>query len=279
MEWINIEIKTLEQPEFRRVKPAIGWTWIRLLAYCHRNENGGKIVAAKHWRKRDWIICVGISQKSISSGSLLWRWEGDDLIVKGYPVQKEREVIAKRLGGVKGSKSRWGHLAEPLTKPMNESVTESVTDPVAESKAELIRNRKGIGIGIGREGEGDALADSIPSLEEVRTWASGPVGVDPAYAEKKWHDTNERHGWVANGRLIDWKHRWKRFWEEDRGAWFHQKAKNGTPPAGHGSDPAWWWTDDLETLERTLIGATLAGRAELVEQLRAVLEARRGGAR
>lgn len=70
----------------------------------------------------------------------------------------------------------------------------------------------------------------VPTLEEVRTWAIGPSGVDPVWAEERWRYTSEVHGWVKNGRLIDWKSRFKRYWEECREAWL-RRGKNGVTTA------------------------------------------------
>jgi len=88
--------------------------------------------------------------------------------------------------------------------------------------------------------EAPCLEAQIPMAEEVRTWAMGAVGVDPDYAFEKWSQTNENHGWIQNGRLIDWRQRFKRYWESDRDSWSARKNRTlasgkrgseGSPPA------------------------------------------------
>ena len=64
----------------------------------------------------------------------------------------------------------------------------------------------------------------------MRTWAE-MSGVSPEYALAKRASTCEVHGWEVNGRLIDWKHRWKRFWEADREGFFKKnRAAAPLPP-------------------------------------------------
>ena len=98
----------------------------------------------------------------------------------------------------------------------------------------------------GKEVEGRNAAPPdlvVPSLVEVRDWAMGGAGVDPDFAEQKWHALNERHGWVMNGRLIDWRARFLRWWNEDREQWFARKkaraaaAAEGEPPLPPGLPP------------------------------------------
>lgn len=78
-----------------------------------------------------------------------------------------------------------------------------------------------------RASSGDA---AIPTLEEVRTWALGPVGVDPEYAASLWGRWNEkvRECWFDRyGNLVDWQRRFKRFWEADKEKWRSRRSDAG----------------------------------------------------
>gem|GEM_PF-1470626 len=81
--------------------------------------------------------------------------------------------------------------------------------------------------GKGKEGRESTRTDAeIPSIDEVKTWADMSA-VEPDYAAAKWADTNEKHGWIVNSRLIDWRQRWLRFWIADREKWYAKKSGAG----------------------------------------------------
>ncbi|MDD2766008.1 MAG: hypothetical protein PHE83_18755, partial [Opitutaceae bacterium] len=73
----------------------------------------------------------------------------------------------------------------------------------------------------------------IPTLEEVRVWASGAAGVDPEWAARKWRWIENSHGWIRNGRLVRWQSMFKADFEEDRvmGKWPLKFVKNPAPRA------------------------------------------------
>jgi len=96
MEWINLHTSLLDSDEFLRAIPAARSTWLCLLRYCCGQENGGRIVDAASWRDTDWQQIVRVKLRDIRTGSKLWSWDGNDLIVWQYPVEKEREVQARR---------------------------------------------------------------------------------------------------------------------------------------------------------------------------------------
>lgn len=129
----------------------------------------------------------------------------------------------------------------PLNHLITETEPETDTGTVPASKAVSTTEQKGEG-GIGKgKGEGEAgevrTPDcpevAVPTLQEVRDWASGGAGVDPDYAESQWRTTNGNHAWQTKSkRLIDWKELWLGRWLQDRDRWKFQK--NSAPPAGGG---------------------------------------------
>lgn len=102
MQWLNLNVELLSAPEFILAEPVDRATWLCLLVYCVRQENGGVIEGCAEWKSRTWEQICAVTKEEISRKSLLWEWEENDLRVWGYPSDKEREVRAMRRGGRKG---------------------------------------------------------------------------------------------------------------------------------------------------------------------------------
>jgi len=107
MRWLNIAVETLQKVEFVHAEPAEVGCWLRLLAFCASQENGGLIEDCHEWKDRQWTIAAGILRADVHQPAKLWKWTKGALRVLHYPLEKEREVAAKRAGGKKGSKVRW----------------------------------------------------------------------------------------------------------------------------------------------------------------------------
>ena len=191
------------------VSDAESWqkgVWISLLAYSFDQLNGGTIRGAAGFSQNQWIR-MGITEREVRKTSPLWTWAGNDLQVKFYPFHQESESLAKRNGANKTNTKRWG--------------SESLSDPGAS------RDRQtDVQTDVQREGS-DTHSPHIPSETEVRDWANGAAGVDPEFAVQQWlkHDTG--HRWVESGKLIDWRRRFKGYWDSDRAGWMARKKKNG----------------------------------------------------
>lgn len=137
MQFLNLPTEFFTGRAWRANEPVDRASFMSLLAHCALEENGGRITGAKSWGERKWMSLVGIT-KAESMGEpmgelpeeeRLWRWEGDDLIVDYYPIEKEREIQAKREGGRKGAIARWknaGRHSSPIEKPYGER---NVTEP------------------------------------------------------------------------------------------------------------------------------------------------------
>jgi hypothetical protein len=279
MEWINIHTSTLDSEAMLDATPEQRSTWLFLNRYCCGQENGGLIEGAKKWPDAKWQRLARISAAEVKGNSSLWNWKGQDLAINFYPVEQQLALQAKRDGAHKGGKARGRQL-----KAQAEASRQPMPDAQAEASAQAEAERKG------REGKGMKGNERVreahpppdvqtPAEPEVREWAR-LSGVDESYAVRKFHETTERSGWVVRGKLIDWRHRFKRYWDEDRETWLSKKksaapAVNGRPPGWTDGDQAWWWTDPLADLERALHGALIGNNQQTAARIRVVLEERR----
>lgn len=286
MEWLNIHRSTIDGEAFQDAEPAERSTWLLLLSYCAGLENGGRIKGAKAWTDRKWLKCCSLSKEEVEGQSgRLWLWEEGDLIVDFYPHDSERILQAKRsggkVGGKKSAKARQPHLkgdVEGVLQRHLKGEVEGASEGVVERKGREGKEKKG------KEREAHSLPDefSIPSEAEVRTWAE-MSGVNPEFASQKHAAASERHGWVQNGQLLDWRRAFKRYWESDREEWmvrFQKKGRataNGKPAGWKEGDQEWWWSEGCELVERALTGALLGGDEKNAARLREVLTQRREG--
>jgi hypothetical protein len=113
MEWLNVHVSTVRDPAYVGSPPVERATWLNLITYCAEQENGGRIVGAKAWKDRQWQQTCGVTKREVNVAEKLLQWEGEDLIVFFYPMEKEDEVKAKReggrAGGVRSGQARTKH--------------------------------------------------------------------------------------------------------------------------------------------------------------------------
>ena len=110
MNWLNLNIQTLDSENFLGSEPVDRATWLCLLRYCIGQENGGIIADCREWGDRKWQQLIRVTKKEAVRECDLWSWEGRDLIVWGYPVEKEEEIQLKRdrakTNGAKGGRPK-----------------------------------------------------------------------------------------------------------------------------------------------------------------------------
>lgn len=137
MNWLNIRTEHLRKPEFIGSDPTDRATWLCVFGYCSEQENAGRIVGARQWKCRQWQQTCGVMLKEILNASRLLTWDGDDLLVWNYPVEKEQVVRAKRetaqINGSSGGRPR---------KPISEPTLVIVEKPISESGREGNSNGK-----------------------------------------------------------------------------------------------------------------------------------------
>lgn len=161
MEYVNIHIPgQIRSPGFVGSSPAERGTWLCVLAYAMQIECGGRIVGARLWKARQWPQACMVTIGEVRSANKLLRFDGDDLIVEGYPDETERKVQLKRSGGasvsdrksaasrVNGSKGgRPITQQEPYQEPKDnptEEPKDNPTEPNKEREGKEIE-RKGSG--------------------------------------------------------------------------------------------------------------------------------------
>ncbi|GAA5117086.1 hypothetical protein JIN84_17955 [Luteolibacter yonseiensis] len=161
MNWININVTVLDSEEFLGAEPTERATWLCLLRYCVGQENGGRMHQAKQWKDRKWQQVVRVTSKEISTDCDLWNWEGEDLVVRFYPEEKEAEVkhlrsigkqtseakkAAARTNGAKGGRP----TIQPTDKP-NGTEQETHAEPIERKEK-------------GKELEGEEREQDAPAL-------------------------------------------------------------------------------------------------------------------
>jgi hypothetical protein len=104
MHWMNIRTELLRTPDFANAKKGAIETWLRVLAYCCEQENGGRLAGACEWTDRAWMMTCGVTKSEVEDSKPLLYDDAVDWFVAEYPVDKEAEVQAKREGGRVGGR-------------------------------------------------------------------------------------------------------------------------------------------------------------------------------
>lgn len=220
MEWLNLHTSTLDSPQFVGAEPEERATWLCLLRYCVGQENGGRIGLCRDWTDRRWQQLCRVTKREVVGPSDLWSWDGDDLTVWAYPLQKENEVKRNRAHGSLGGrpstiakdKQPGGHLANPVAKPEETTRFPSglaLGSGSAETEGKG-RERKGIGKEGERKEAGKPAGVSVPasrpaSAAEAEEYFLG-IG-STSFEAETFFDHYEANGWRQGGKtaLKDWR--------------------------------------------------------------------------
>ena len=116
MEWIKLDLKTLDSPEYVGSEPVERATWLNLTGYCGKQENGGRIQDCASWPDRMWQQICGVTQAETRLECDLYHWDGDDLVVVFYPIKAEEIVQSRREAGKAGASARWQKQDMPMAK-------------------------------------------------------------------------------------------------------------------------------------------------------------------
>ena len=189
MNWLNISTQTLDSENFIGSEPVERGTWLCLLRYCIGQENGGTITGCLDWPDRKWQQLVRITKEEVARTCDLWEWEGNSLIVWGYPKDKEAEVREKRerakTNGAKGGrpiKTDVGNQKEPTL--------------VISAKAE----RKGIRKEGEEEGNCYGVSPPSPKFEDVMKFAKGQAFPISQECAEAFFDEMEALQWTYKGQ-------------------------------------------------------------------------------
>jgi hypothetical protein len=198
MNWLNLNIQTLDSENFLGSDPIERGTWLCLLRYCIGQENGGIIEGCREWGDRKWQQLVRVTKKEAMRDCDLWEWDGDDLILWGYPMEKEEEIKHLRAIGrqtsdakkaaAKANGKRGGRPTKNPTENPTETEQETQTKPIERKGKEI-------------EGEGEVETRSpSPSFAEVQRFAnSQPIPIPPACIER-FFDEMESTEWTYRGQ-------------------------------------------------------------------------------
>lgn len=109
MQWFNLHIPLLKSDEFSEAEPWEVGVWLRLMAYCCDQENGGKILGCSDWSEKKWLITCGVEKEDLQKPSQLWTWavaQPGVLWVHSYPGSVEDRVRKARYAAQKGGQSK-----------------------------------------------------------------------------------------------------------------------------------------------------------------------------
>lgn len=264
MEWINIHTSTLDSEEMADAELQDHSTWLFLMRYCFGQENGGRICGAKKWPERKWTW-ARLTRAQVDRSCGLWKWDGDDLLVAFYPIEKEIEVKKKREGAAHGGRMRGKQL-----RASAQAKAEAKGQPKANAEAQR-KGKEGKGKEEKEEGNGTPDGDSLsklfknPSLENVIEEAN-LRGIGTECAEKFFWE-NEKTGWdfyhEKEGR--DWRAGLRSYHVSWRGNEYKKNGRPGSLPSSENKKPAdesRWWTDPLEDLHNEALGLAQSPKPE-----------------
>jgi len=144
MNYLNIPILTLNSDRFIGAGPLDRATWLCLMRYCAHNETAGVIEGVGTWGDRKLIGLLSVLKEEIHRECRLWEWQGEDIVVWGYPVEQEIACQAKREAGLK-----YGRGHPKANGKVKDSSANSLAKSSPNSSADSLARRKGKG----REGK------------------------------------------------------------------------------------------------------------------------------
>lgn len=183
MEWLNLHIaRTLRSPEVIGSSPAERGTWLMVMAYCAEQENGGRLAGGAAWKDRQWQQACGVTLREIQSATRLFTLEGDDVVVRLYPVEKQKVVQQNREIGRAGGRAQsdakadaarrngagGGRPNNPSENPSGEpTTTQAKTQADGGEEPKPKPNGIGIGSGIGKSIDKHARGNLV-DMDHVR---------------------------------------------------------------------------------------------------------------
>lgn len=129
MNYLNLEVAILHAPEYIGSSPRQRATWLNVMLWCVQQENAGVIQDGADWPSRRWQQTCGVTAREVLSAPDLLTVSEKNVLVWGYPIEKEREVQSKRttarLNGLSGGRPpKPKPTLEPTLEPTSESVME-----------------------------------------------------------------------------------------------------------------------------------------------------------
>ena len=161
MNYFNIHTDDLRRQEFVLCEPVTQATWFKLMAWCLSQENSGRIADAASWGDRAWMQLCGVTKEEVRIENDLYKFDGEDLVISFYPIEKQTEVQTARENGKKGGRpSKKG--GNPETAPKETPNKPTINPEVIpdNNPAETIKEEEG---NSKREEEGNSAPEAAPS--------------------------------------------------------------------------------------------------------------------
>ena len=232
MNWININILTLDSPEFVGSDPVDRATWLCLLRYCCGRENGGVIEDCGDWSDRKWQQLVRVTKGEVERSCALWTYDGERVTVWAYPDAKEAEVKVRRDLAITNGRKGGRPKNPPITdvgnpaKTNNETQRKPTTVILAKAEREGEREREG-------EGNEKKRPKNIGTLSELEAFAVelGLPASDGTFLFSHFEET----GWKRGRETVkDWRatmRKWK------LGGWLPSQRNGHGRPTGQPTTP------------------------------------------
>jgi len=161
MDWLNLHTSVLDSPEVIGAEPIERATWLMLMRYCIGQENSGRIIGAKTWGDRKWQQIVRVTLSETQATTQLWGWDGEDLVVTHYPLEKEKIVKGARVGGQAKTQAK-----TQASRTNGQGGGRPKTQAITQGKTQQ-KGREGKGNGM--EGKRAALHEAIRQAYPRRT--------------------------------------------------------------------------------------------------------------
>lgn len=223
MEYLNIPLAVVAGIEFIGSPPLARATWLSLQIFCTKSENGGRIANCSEWGDHTWGQIAGLKRREVHTPSLLWRWDGPDLIVWAYNTESEEKVKLLRARGRRGGwlsgQSRRSSAAlphgeadgEPSASPNGEADASSQSDGLLERKGKERKEKESKSLSLPPAKLADGTCTIAAALAYAQSYNAGQGLAAGRRIENHvatlWHDDREKVGWVTSTGvpIVDWQ--------------------------------------------------------------------------
>lgn len=193
MNWLNINLKMLRSREYIGSAPEERGTWLSVLGHSCDQENGGRIIGGASWKDRQWQQTCGVTLNEIRRAKRLLLIDGEDVVVFGYPSEKQAELEAKREAGRAGGLSSASSRASSRASSCGYSCASTEGEGEGEGEGERNENRNENRKEKEKEKEKD-VGENETAADAATTSAELVLG-DEAKAAKPEKQTDAQ--WIA----------------------------------------------------------------------------------
>ncbi len=106
MRFFPVECATVTGTDFSCATFEQQGQWLNLMTYCASQENGGRIEGAAELPEVFFQRSLAMRKEELESECPLWTWDGQDLVVKFYPLENQEKCQTLRENGRRGGRKR-----------------------------------------------------------------------------------------------------------------------------------------------------------------------------